>query len=253
MKDYSLYPRSSISMSADKDFVKLLTEVIKKYKINAIVESGTFNGKGSTTTIADIIIKNNYPVDVFYTLEVDEKYFNEAVKNLKKFPFVKPIWGLSVNYEVALAFIDSDTAINNHEMFPDVFIDTLINPKSFYTNEIKGQLSKNEADKFYFRDIFRKQPSKKLIFQTNALEPLLLKVSKNNILVLLDSAGGIGYLEFQTVLNALKNNDYILVLDDIHHLKHFRSLKHVQNSEHFELLKISELDGWAIAFHKKEF
>lgn len=246
MKDYAQYIKSSISMSKDQDFINTLEEIIKNNKIRYIVESGTYIGTGSTKTIADILLKNESTINKFYTIEVDDSFFQKAKKNLKKYSFVEPIWGLSVDPDEAIRFIRTDDAIINHEKHPDIFIDTLNNPIDFYTNEIKGQLSKTNKKGNFLNRLFSNNTLQKG-FRTNIFKDLLPAIKNTNPIILLDSAGGIGMLEFNTVLDLMRNNSFIIILDDIHHLKHFRSLAYIENSPNFTIINMSIQDGWAIA------
>jgi hypothetical protein len=250
MKDYANYAKGSISMSKDKVFIDTVERVINNNDINYIVESGTYMGTGSTRTISDILAKNKKKVTKFYTIEVDNTFYRKAKKNLKKYPFVEPIWGLSVDPEEAIRFVNTDDAISNHEKYPDVFIDTLINPVEFYTNEIKGQLSRTGIKPGLLDKIFKKKTLSKEKFQTNVFKELLPKIKNSKPIILLDSAGGIGLLEFNTVLEYMGNNEFIIILDDIHHLKHFRSLAYIENSQKFTIINKSIQDGWVIASYK---
>ena len=62
-------------------------------------------------------------------------------------------------------------------------------------------------------------------------------------------AGGIGNLEFRTVLASMEDASYALLLDDTHHLKHFRSLRHIQSDPKFRLIGAGEDGSWALAVH----
>lgn len=248
MKDYALYPAHSISMSKDEVFKATIDEIFAKNEVRFVLESGTFKGTGSTTTLANSIIKNKANIEKFYTIEVDKKFYNIAVKNLEQFSFIEPIWGLSVDKATALNFIENDEAINNHQNYPDVYIDTLNNPKQFYIDEIDGKLSK-AARQSFLKKLLSFGINKATVFTENVFHKLLPKLANSTSLILLDSAGGIGYLEFLTAIDYLKNSNYYIILDDIHHLKHYRSLEYIQAGNGFELIATSKKDGWAIAKH----
>lgn len=248
MKDYALHPGHSISMSKDNKFKETINNIFANNKIEFIVESGTFKGTGSTTTLANAVLKNKVELKAFYTIEVDKKFHSIATKNLQQFSFVKPIWGLSVNKQMAIDFIKNDDAIKHHEKYENVYIDTLNNPAQFYINEIDGKLSKAHRQSLW-RKIFSLGSNTTSLFTENVFEKILPQVATSTSLILLDSAGGIGYLEFLTAIDYLKNSNYFIILDDIHHLKHFRSLEHIKNNQEFELIAMSENDGWAIAKH----
>ena len=42
------------------------------------------------------------------------------------------------------------------------------------------------------------------------------------MLIVLDSAGGVGHMEFQITDELINNKNYYILLNDTHHLKHFR-------------------------------
>jgi hypothetical protein len=207
-------------------------------------------GLGSTTLLAETILKTNVKKPNFVTIEVDYVLFKKAKKNLAKYDFVTPTWGLTVLAATAIEFIKKDEAITNHSQYADVFIDNLENPTQFYLDEVNGQLSKQYFKKSNFlsfvKKLFDKAPPN---FQENLFATLLPVVKNDKPLILLDSAGGIGFLEFQTVHNALNGTPYFLILDDIHHLKHFRSYKEVTTNPNFKILAQNKEHGWVIAKH----
>ena len=84
----------------------------------------------------------------------------------------------------------------------------------------------------------------------NLLAKSLERVRDERPLVVLDSAGGTGWLEFTTLRETMGARPYVLLLDDVHHLKHFRSLQHVRRDGAFEILGLDEMHGWMLALHK---
>ncbi|GAB4001928.1 hypothetical protein GCM10028807_59300 [Spirosoma daeguense] len=243
MKSYQDYARSSVSMSTDERFQQQLRQLFAQNRIDYIVETGTWLGTGSTRTIAKAV-GENYKPKAYYTIEGNLTFHTLARFNLRHWDFVKPLWGDTVAKEKALTFIRQDDVLRNHEKYPDVFIDTLNNPVQFYTDEVEGRLGKNPVinavDWFGNTFLNRKE---------DILRNLLLRHRDDRPLVLLDSAGGIGWLEYQTVRDTLGNRPYWLILDDIHHLKHFRSLADVQERSDFRMIDYSLPDGWMIAEH----
>jgi len=57
-------------------------------------------------------------------------------------------------------------------------------------------------------------------------------------LVMLDSAGHMGFIEFKYVLSLLKGS-CVFILDDVNHVKHYDSLRLMKNDSRFNVLKIS--------------
>jgi predicted O-methyltransferase YrrM len=139
MKRYADYELASVSMASDELFLRTLDKVFTENPKVDILESGTYLGMGSTTSLAASLIRNKAKVNKFFTIEADFDLFRQASQNLKKFDFITPIWGLSVSVKEAADFIAKDEAIKNHEKYPDVFIDEIDDPTAFYTNEIEGK------------------------------------------------------------------------------------------------------------------
>ncbi len=119
------------------------------------------------------------------------------------------MWGNSVKQKQAIDFIRNDDFILNHEKNDDIFIDNVDNPVDFYTKEVLGELEnkrfKNPIS--YFLDRKNKHQGEGL------LEKYLRKVKANNPLVILDSAGGIGFLEFSILLEVMGDYPYVVLLD----------------------------------------
>ncbi len=250
MKLYSEYPHASISMSKDSKFKEVITKLLQEGKVKSILESGTFNGLGSTTMLCELITKNNITLNHFYTIEVEEPMYQQAILNLQKYPFVKPLWGMSLSKEDCLNFIDNDEAINNHEKYPDIFIDSTENPKEFYKNEIEGSLSIKISAKKKITDTitsFFQKPSIKNAVPQDCFKKYIPQIENDCPIILLDSAGGVGLLEFQTVMSIMKDKPFYLILDDVHHLKHFRSLEFVRKNNSFNILAENLEQGWVVA------
>jgi len=84
----------------------------------------------------------------------------------------------------------------------------------------------------------------------NMIKKYLSDMKNNNPLILLDSSGGVGYLEFKTTLDALNGKPFIIILDDIHHVKHHRSYQDIKNSSEFTIIGENYNGGWLFAMRK---
>ena len=246
MKLYSTYSNSSIQLKKGNKIKDNLLQLFANNSIKVIVESGTYIGKGSTQMIINSYPKGETP-EVFYTYEINYKFYTKAVKNLKNFPFVKPIWGLSIHPDEAKAYIKQDEAILNHEKYPDVYIDDIENPVAFYLNECDGYLSKDNSG--ILNKLFPITPKEGEEPEFNLLEKLLVKHNDGSPLIVLDSAGGTGYLEFITVEKTLQGKEFWILLDDIHHLKHFRSFEKIKTSSNYTIIDYDINEGWCLAKH----
>jgi hypothetical protein len=219
MKIYKDYQHASITMLEDKPFI----EALKRFKPSVIVETGTHLGTGSTKMLAELRPKK------LYTIECSYVNYSQAKENLKQFPFVECIHGLSVDSAEATKFMEM-----NPQIFEDdVFIDDA-NPIEFYTNELMGMLNGGERIEG---------------MKENLLSELLPKVADENPLILLDSAGGIGLFEFFMVREAMGSKPYVLVLDDTHHVKHYRSKLLIEQDPMFKVVYNDDVHGRLIAIH----
>jgi hypothetical protein len=198
--------------------------------------------------MANAIIKSGKKVEKFYTAEVNKKNYLQAKKNLATFKFITPLLGLTTKFETAIDFIKTDDAIKNHEKYHEVYIDDLDNPVGFYLKEIEKSLSKKTISRSVINFLRGKSDT---TIKENLFGKYVKAMVTKKPLILLDSAGGMGFLEFQSLLKLMAGNDFFLILDDIHHLKHFRSYNIIREDKHFTILDESIEQGWVIAKYTK--
>lgn len=170
------------------EFKKVIDNIVKDNEFDEIIETGTYNGLGSTSIFA----KTDKYV---FSIECNFNNFVNASRNLAKFDNVCVVHGLSLNRN------DIIKSLLEEDFDSDTTYDSKF-PKSFYMREVSQQVVVENA-----LEVFCKNKRKQLVF--------------------LDSAGGIGYLEYKSFMSMgdeyLKNK--ILVLDDINHIKHERSVQ----------------------------
>ena len=244
MKLYSASPHANISMIVDSRLRDLLVDITRRTPISHILESGTHVGLGSTKFIAEIFGAQSPPPKRFVTIEANHRSWHQAKKNLETFPFVTPVWGLSTSRQEGLRFIQSDPVLLNHHEYPDVFIDDVQDPIDFYSREIAGGLGggRNPLEK-----IRRLVDRPRYYEGENLLAKWLGAFRSYKPLVVLDSAGGVGYLEFSTVEQHMSGHPYFLLLDDICHVKHFRSYEYIHNNSKFAVIGENKDAGWLLA------
>lgn len=250
MRQYTSHPGYSMYMSDDKNLQELLKKTIKDKEITHVLETGTFQGKGSTRMVAEAFLNYRAP-EKFVTIEANYFSWIKAVENLKPYPFVTPVWGLSLNRAEAIKFVEDDEMLKNADKYPDVYCDGGENPHQFYIKEIKGELGNSRfkiLNKVYERKV--KKEMKAHHKGDDLLVKYLTEMRGKNLLVLLDSAGGVGYLEFKKTIETLKDQSYLLILDDIHHVKHYRSYQDVKNSSDFTIIGENYTGGWVFAEKK---
>ena len=174
------------------EFRDTVKRLVKEYDINEVVETGTFLGTGSTKVFA------GEGLNVF-TIECNPNHITQAVQNLEGLNNVCFVHGLSLKRENLIKGLMSMT-------FPDGGIYDSSRPKVFYAQEVLQPVLVEDA-----LSLFAKNETKQLVF--------------------LDSAGGVGYLEFVEFmswpLNIRRNK--VLLLDDVTHVKHEKSVQSLKD------------------------
>lgn len=249
VKLYSDYEHSSMKMVGGASFSEAVGAVIDRYNVNDVFESGTYLGTGSTSTLAELFVKRGIFPN-FTTVEVNKHFHALAVKNLAKYPFIQPTWGLSTNINASIEFIRNDSILNEHTIIQDVFIDDIVDPVSFYLSELNGvDQHKTITEKLKSLLAIASGRKQCLAFKQNVMSEYVGKHKSKRPMFLLDSSAGIGYFEFTELVRLMDGLPFILILDDIHHLKHFRSRRQIESSEDWKVVTLSETHGWLIAIH----
>lgn len=214
--------------------VQTLASSIGVVRPKVVIESGTFLGTGSTRLILEAL--GTTRPEAFYTIEVSPSLVEQARVNLAAFPWVQVVWGLSVTRQEAISFIESDPLLRDLDPELDIFVDFLPDPRSGYLNEIRCGIGSGDA---------QNAPE-------GVLVPPLIKHRADRPLITLDSAGEMGWLEFQVVRETMGDQLYLLFLDDINHIKHYRSKLFIESSEDFAVYGSDWEEGWMVAGHRIE-
>ncbi|MDE1906744.1 MAG: hypothetical protein KGH75_09890 [Rhodospirillales bacterium] len=231
MKFYGDAPYANMDMQFDQLQHDLLVAQIKKHNIKSGIETGTHLGLGSTKNIAKAFLEAGETKDVnFISLEANHLNFAQAKKNLEAYEFIYPVLGSSCYRDSIVEFLQNDPVLQHPEHYPEIYIDfrDSTNAAQNYISESIGAGDTDLPDWDGF-----------------GLLPQWLQNQKDDhVLIVLDSAGGLGWLEFSIVLQY--SRPYTLLLDDVEHVKHFRSLEYIKNPAHgFKLL--GSQNGWALA------
>ena len=189
MKDLP-YP---MELTCDPAFKKTVARLVKRFAIEEIVETGTYLGTGSTLVFA----QTGLPVK---SVECDAACVAQARKNLKGYPAVSILHGYSLKQSEMLTFIMRDSIYEKNK--------TLAREGGCYAPlHYLGEISS------------RRCPQDILIRLIN---------NKKRQLILLDSSGGVGYLEFKKVMSIRYLKNKVLMLDDVRHVKHYRSVRELR-------------------------
>ena len=174
------------------EFRDVVKRLVKEYTIGEVVETGTFLGNGSTKVFA------GEGLNVF-TIECNSNHMLQAVENLKGMDNVCFIHGLSLKREILIKGLMSMTFKSN-------LVYDSERPKVFYTQEVLQPVLVEDA-----LSLFSKNDTRQLVF--------------------LDSAGGVGYIEFLEFMSwpLSVRREKVLLLDDVTHVKHAKSVQSLKD------------------------
>lgn len=193
---------------ASTAFTDEIENLIKKKKLKKIIETGSYHGTGTTKAIAG--------GEQVYSIEVNPKN-HELSKRNNKGSHIQFLLGLSVSKNDIPTTITFDV--------PDhIIVDHLDhNREKLYTAEVSHKVEDNLLDK--------------------ALSMMDYKPD----LVVLDSAGHMGMIEFKYLMDRVKS-DFYLALDDTLHVKHYHTMEFIkENPDKFKVIyETSDKFGSAI-------
>ena len=222
---------NAMSVDVLSNFGKVLRNVIKETEPKKIIETGTYLGKGTTTVIASAIRDFKIEKAKFHSIEVNPNYFRSAYIHLRDadlLGFVNLVNGLSI-YRNQLP---------SREKIKEEFVDKNW-PDGVYIDHNKNIRVHRYFDETNFEGV----PDGMLLTCLN-------KSDYSPDLVLLDSGGHVGGIEFNVVISHVKN-PCIIALDDTLHVKHYNSLQRILSDSRFSIIEQSkEKFGFCIAkFH----
>lgn len=198
-------------MSVAKDFSNELARIIRERGFTRVLETGTYDGRGSTRNFALALSATGKPWQL-HTVEINPKYAAQARNNLKDFS--------SIIFHEGLSLARADMPEPNQtkqwidtcaDEFPGLYVDYLpSDPVDGYHKET-------------FNDAAR-----------DGILSHLLR-SETFDLILLDSAGHLGYREFELFCKECRF-PCIVALDDVDHIKHAKSVADAMKDPRFTLL-----------------
>ena len=185
-------------MTSGHEFAHKLTEFVYGHAFTKIIETGTYQGMGTTKAILNGL-SGDYK---FISIEVNPNNFRIAKNNLKGFKGLHLINGLSVGKE--------DLPDSIPDEFPDyIAVDHQpANRLKLYCDDVNHNV----------RD--------------HALNMALASFDFKPEFVLLDSAGHMGFIEFKYLMQRVKGSFY-LALDDTNHIKHYDTVQWIEQSAGF--------------------
>ena len=215
-----------MKVATESEFAKAVKELFARIQPRKIIETGTYLGTGTTTIIAEALKQIGICDAIFCTIEVNPEYHAQAKKYFQQNNIeVFALNGLSVPRSMLPTREDIERMTITDVQYGDIFVD---------------HREQNRAE-FYQRETDFPNVPDNLLYKS--LEVFNFKPD----FVLLDSAGHMGFVEFKYLLENLKGACYI-ALDDTNHVKHYKSVQHIQQDPRFEIVISSkEKFGFCIA------
>ena len=220
------YVNDGMKVDAHSSFGERIKELFAKITPQKIVETGTYLGMGTTTIIAKALKELRIKDAVFYTIEVNPEYYAKAKKYFRQNNIeVYALNGLSVPRAMLPSREEIASKTITDVEYDDIFVD--------HEAENRAQLYYDETNFANVEDDLLGRSLKAFEYKPD--------------FVLLDSAGHMGNIEFNFLIERLRGPCYI-ALDDIYHIKHHRSFRQIQSDPRFEVITASkEKFGFCIA------
>lgn len=219
----------------DLEFRECLWEICKKYQPRRIVETGLYHGIGSTRILANYIREFCGGVNAFnsrfYSIEVNPVFIQIAEGNLGR-------EGLSSNVLIVEGLSIPRSLLPNLGELKNLILEASSNGK-----KVDHEGSLEEMCALYSFESSQFKEDDRLGY--------VLEELKNEVdLILLDSGGHLGNIEFDYVVSKL-NSPCLIALDDVNHLKHFKSYEAMKKDQRFEILAQGDSKfGYVIAKFK---
>lgn len=207
-------------MQAGNEFCKKITEIIVQEKIKNVIETGTYLGLGTTSAVLEgFLLSGAQPKDIkFVTIEASNDFRLEAIKNCEKkyYDYIhtkrfsvgtKFAGGVSVPKELL------PTKLDFSDVPPGIYIDHDEKDRVFsYLNEV-WSLNYDLLGEYAFEIVPRPE------------------------MIILDSAGHIGAIEFDYVMTKLNFYKHCyFCLDDTNHVKHYKTCEKMDADERFDFI-----------------
>jgi hypothetical protein len=203
-------------LKTESRFAKAIHKAFAETKPTRIIETGAYKGTGSTTIICSSILAANYPPGVrpkFYSIEINPAYLASAKVNTQKFR----------DAGVDLEFLHG-VSVPRSKLPTPMQIEEMLEGLSA---EIHVDHSPADRVVRYASEVGFDCPDAML---DQALDAFDHKPD----FVLLDSAGHLGFVEFNYLIPRLAGLCWI-ALDDTNHLKHHQSLQAIKRDGRFKM------------------
>ena len=209
-------------------FAACIGQVIRERKIRVTLETGAYDGSGSTAAIVEALGGGQFPQSLHYAIEINPARASACAARYTG-KNVMVMCGLSVPRKSLPSMEALERAIV--ERLPDdVVIDWPGEPASTIARSYAEEIGDPVEDDMLLR-AFRPR---------SALNPQF---------VLLDSAGHLGEIEFDRVMGLVGDTPIVLAMDDTRHFKHWHTARRIAFDGRWHVIARdnAERNGWLIA------
>ncbi len=214
LADKWLKERSYSSMSVDcaTRFEAELRSLFQMIRPKTIIETGTYLGRGTSTIIWKALRDLGLQAD-FTTCEVNPEHHRQAAEYFKANGMnIRAELGLTLPRAMLPSVEDIRKEFVEHKEFSGIYYDH----------------DEGQRPTLYFAETNFPVPE-------NLLFEAMKRYNFKPDFVLLDSAGHLGFAEFEYFLSLVQGECY-LMLDDVYHCKHYKSLQRIKQDSRFTLL-----------------
>jgi hypothetical protein len=218
-------PVSLMRVNTVSQFSEHVHAIFAQRRPTRIIETGTFEGTGTTAVLGSAIQKAGIAQAEFFSIEVNPLHISRAAENvLKNGINVRLMFGLSIPRHLVLT----------REQIEQLYVQQVV-------DEVYVDWHDHERAEQYYRETdFAGVPD-------DMLGKVLTYFKDCPDFLLLDSAGHLGHVEFKYALSRLKA-PCVLALDDTRHVKHYQSVLDIKKDPRFKVLVESdEKFGFCIA------
>jgi predicted O-methyltransferase YrrM len=218
-------------VETESQFGRCVREIFGRIRPTKVIETGTYWGTGTTTIIARALRDLGIEDAQFVSIEVNPINVARARRNLAEA-------GLSVDLINALSVPRG--LLPTREQIERELVKTVQADGLIVDHE------EHERAQLYFRETdFADLPE-------DALGDAIRRFDHRPDFVLLDSGGHMGYVEFRYAIEQIHAPCHI-ALDDVFHVKHFRSFTDIKNDPRFKIVAASEEKfGFCIAYFEPD-
>jgi len=211
-KEYRLKEYVSMSVDGATLFEEKLRILFKDIRPATIIETGTFQGRGTSSIIWRALRDFSINAD-FTTIEVNPSHYAQAQYYFKQ-------QGMGIHAELGLSL--PRHMLPDKEEITEKFIRNREYDNIYYDH------SETDRARLYFAETNFDVPD-------NLLYKTMERYGFKPAFVLLDSAGHLGFAEFTYFLSLIQG-DCFLMLDDIYHCKHYKTLQVIKADPRFKIL-----------------